>query len=404
MTPRVLIVGGGVNQLELVRRAKQRGCWVAVSDINEDPPCKAEADRFYQIDTTDKAETYRAAQSAQITAVTTDQSDVAVPTTAYIAEQLGLPGIGFETSLRFTNKHLMRQAVALSRPDLIPDSRLFESEYELLDHLGSLGVSLQQFIVKPMNSQGSKGVTRLEPNNYREATSIAFRESRGHGVLLEEFVEGDEFSVETFVVDGAVHSLAVTRKFHFPQNDCIDYRNTYLGDIPLDLENRLYSANSAVIALLGLKTGSTHGEYKVYGDRIVLMEIAARGGGGNISGKIIPFLTEFSPTDALLDFALGTRPKVKANSYRSKYAVLRFFDLPPGRVETVSHELLPTNHLLHFELNLRSRDVVRVVRSSRDRIGYFIVGADSREQALHAEKSVLEAVSIKFSKDGHLND
>ena len=399
MTPRVLIVGGGVNQLELVRRAKQRGCWVAVSDINENPPCKAEADGFYQIDTTDKAETYRAAQSAHITAVVTDQSDVAVPTAAYIAEQLGLPGIGFETSMRFTNKHLMRQAVALSRPDLLPDSRLFESETELLNNLGSPSVNHQKLIVKPMNSQGSKGVTRLDSNNFREATSLAFRESRGHGVLLEEFVEGDEFSVETFVVNGAVHNLAVTRKYHFPQNDCIDYRNTYLGDIPLDLERRLYSANAAVVALLGLKTGSTHGEYKVYGNRVALMEIAARGGGGNISGKIIPFLTEFSPTDALLDFALGTRPKVKSDSYRSKYAVLRFFDSPPGRVESVSHELVPTDHLLHFELNLKPRDVVQTVRSSRDRIGYFIVGGTSREQVLLAEKSVLEAVSIKFSRD-----
>jgi carbamoyl-phosphate synthase large subunit len=375
-----------------------------VSDINENPPCKAEADEYHQIDTTDKAQTYRVAKSAQITAVVTDQSDVAVPTAAYIAEQLGLPGIGFETSLRFTNKYLMRQAVAISRQDLLPESRLFESESELLDHLGSPGINHRKFIVKPLNSQGSKGVARLEPNNYRDATSIAFRESRGHGVLLEEFVEGDEFSVEKFVVDGAVHNLAVTRKFHFPQNDCIDYRNTYLGDIPLDLENSLYSANAAVVALLGLKTGSTHGEYKVCGDRVVLMEIAARGGGGNISGKVIPFLTEFSPTDALLDFALGTRPKVRANSYRNKFAVLRFFDFPPGRVERVSYELIPTDHLLYFELNLRPRDVIRVVRSSRDRIGYFIVGADSREQVLLAEKSVLEAVSIKFSQGWRVND
>ena len=404
MTPRVLIVGGGVNQLELVRRAKQRGCWVAVSDINNDPPCRAEADEFFQIDTTDKAETFRVARLTHITAVVTDQSDVAVPTTAYIAEQLALPGIGFETSLRFTNKHLMRQAIASSRPDLLPDSRLFESELELLDHLGSPSINHQKLIIKPMNSQGSKGVARLDTNNFREAASIAFRESRGHGVLLEEFIEGDEFSVETFVVDGTIHNLAVTRKFHFPQNECIDYRNTYLGDIPLDIENSLYSANAAVVALLGLKTGSTHGEYKVLGDRVVLMEIAARGGGGNISGKVIPFLTGFSPTDALLDFALGSQPTVKADSYRSKYAVLRFFDFPPGRVEKVSYELVPTDHLLYFELNLKPQDVVRTVRSSRDRVGYFIVGATSRDQVLSAEKSVLEAVSIKFSKDEHLND
>jgi carbamoyl-phosphate synthase large subunit len=371
---------------------------VAVSDINENPPCRAETDEFYQIDTTDKAATYRAAHSAQITAVVTDQSDVAVPTAAYIAETLGLPGIGFETSLRFTNKHLMRRAVASSRADLVPDSLLFERESELLEYLKSPRVNRQKSIVKPMNSQGSKGVARLDQVDYRQSVSIAFRESRGHGVLLEEFIDGDEFSVETFVVDGVVHSLAIARKFHFPQNDCIDNRNTFLGDIPLDLEDRLYSANAAVIALLGLKTGSTHGEYKVHGNRVVLMEIAARGGGGNISGKVIPFLTAFSPTDALLDFALGLKPTVKARSYRSRYAILRFFDFPPGRVKKVSRELIPTNHLLHFELNLEPCDVVRPVRSSRDRAGYFIVGASSREQVLLTEKLILEAVSVEFQE------
>ena len=397
MTQRVLVVGGGLNQLELLRQARLRGCWVAVSDINENPPCRAEADEFLQIDTTDKAETLRAAKSARISAVVTDQSDVAVPTAAYVAEELQLPGIGFETALRFTNKHLMRKAIAQSHRDLLPDSLLFESEPELIAHLSSSSVNHSELLVKPLNSQGSKGVARLDSRSFRQTASTAFRESRGHGVLLEEFVEGEEFSVETFVVEGKVHNLAVTRKFHFPKNDCIDYRNTYLGDIPLDLENLLYSANEAIISILGLKTGSTHGEYKVQGNRVVLMEIAARGGGGNISGKIIPFLTDFSPTNALLDFALGTHPQVRASSYRRKFAVLRFFDFAPGRVKTVSDEHVEDENLLHFELTLKPSDVIRSVQSSRDRVGYFIVGATERAQALSAEQAILKSVSVEYS-------
>jgi carbamoyl-phosphate synthase large subunit len=170
-----------------------------------------------------------------------------------------------------------------------------------------------------------------------------------------------------------------------------------LGDVPVDLEARLYAANEAVISLLGLKTGSTHGEYKVQGDRVVLMEIAARGGGGNISGKIIPFLTEFSPTEALLDFALGMRPIVIANDYRRKYAVLRFFDFTPGKVASVSDRHVQSDQLLHFELSLQPGEVIRSVGSSRDRVGYFIVGAADRDQALAVERSVLEAVSVEYS-------
>lgn len=392
--PRILVVGGGLNQLELVRNAKSRGCHVIVTDVNENPPCRPEADEFFQVDTTDRAGTLRVAKSSQVDAVTSDQSDVAVPTVAYIAENLGLPGIGFETALRFTNKYLMRETIRKLRPDLVPQSILFEQEADLLKFLNSAPRAMDEWIVKPLNSQGSKGVARLTRQACGSSISVAFRESRGHGVVLEDFVHGDEFSVESFVVDGHVHNLAVTRKFHYPQNDCIDNRNVYLGDIPFDVESALYGANRAVIELLGLQTGSTHGEFKIKDGQVKLMEIAARGGGGNISGKIIPFLTGFSPTEAVLDFSLGLRPTVKVSSYRERFAVLRFFDFRPGRVKAIQLDENATDMLLHFELNLKESDWVHPVRSSRDRVGYFIVGGDDYESVLVAEDKVLASVKI----------
>lgn len=399
MKPRILIVGGGANQLALVRNAKSRGCEVIVTDVNKFPPCRPEADGFFQVDTTDRAGTLRVAQFSQLTAVTTDQSDVAVPTVAYVAETLALPGIGFETALRFTNKHLMRMTIKKMRPDLVPESILFEQEAELLKFLDSAPRMMDEWIVKPLNSQGSKGVARLTHQTFRNLISVAYRESRGHGVVLEEFVHGEEFSVESFVVDGHVHNLAVTRKFHYPQNDCIDNRNVYLGDIPLDIETALYEANRAVIGLLGLQTGSTHGEFKVKDGRVKLMEIAARGGGGNISGKIIPFLTGFSPTDAVLDFSLGLQPTINASSYREKFAILRFFDFPPGRVKRIQIDDCATDMLLHFELNLKQSDRIHAVRSSRDRAGYFIIGGDNRESVLAMESKMLESVKVEVAEE-----
>lgn len=399
MKPRILIVGGGINQLELVRNARALGCYVIVTDVNGNPPCRLEADEFFQVDTTDRAETLRVAKSSQLSAVVSDQSDVAVPTVAYVAENLSLPGIGFETSLRFTNKHLMRETIKKTRPDLIPQSTLYVQEADLLKFLDLTQRTMNEWIVKPINSQGSKGVSRLTQQAYKSSISLAFRESRGHGVVLEEFVHGEEFSVESFVVDGQVHHLAVTRKFHYPQNDCIDNRNVYLGDIPLDVESALYEANRAVIASLGLQTGSTHGEFKVNDGRVKLMEIAARGGGGNISGKIIPFLTGFSPTRAVLDFSLGLRPTIEASSYREKFAVLRFFDFPPGRVERVQIDNHAIDKLLHFELNLKKSDLVHPIRSSRDRAGYFIVGGVDRASVLAAEEAALKSVRIEIAEE-----
>lgn len=393
----VLVIGGGNNQLQLINEAKARGLRVVVTDMFLNPPAKKVADEFFQIDTTNRTGTLEIAQLTNAGAVITDQSDVAVPTAAYVAECLGLPGIGFETSLKFTNKHVMRTALQQTDPDLLPKSVFFDESSELLRFVEGSQMSPTDFLIKPINSQGSKGVARLKTRTDDQAVLTAFREARGQGVLLEQFIAGDEFSVEAFVVDGEVMNLAVTRKFHFPQNDCIDFRNTYLGDVSVTLQQRLYDANSRVISSLGLVTGSTHAEFKVDGGDIYLMEIAARGGGGNISGKIIPYLTGFSPTAALLDFALGQTPQVKATDYRKRFALLRFFDFKPGTVSRVANRVEHHSGLLHFELNLEPGNQVRSVLSSRDRVGYFIVADEERHKALEFEQLVLDSVSIEYS-------
>jgi len=392
----VLIIGGGNNQLQLIKEARARELRIVVTDMFSDPPAKKLADKFFQIDTTDRTGTLEIARLTNIAAVVTDQSDVAVPTAAYVAERLGLPGIGFETSLKFTNKYVMRTALQLTESDLLPKSTFFKESSELFDFLKKSLINPTELLVKPINSQGSKGVARLRTHDNTDLILVAFREARGQGVLLESFITGDEFSVEAFVVDGEVTNLAVTRKFHFPQNDCIDFRNTYLGDVSMNLQQRLYEANSRVIASLGLNTGSTHAEFKVDANNICLMEIAARGGGGNISSKIIPYLTGFSPTAALLDFALGKTPEVKVDDYRRRFAILRFFDFHPG---TVSHVSTHADHiagLLHFELNLSAGNQVRPILSSRDRVGYFIVADEERNRTLELEEQVLDSVDIEI--------
>src|SRR5258708_48909 len=103
------IVGGGFHQVPLVEIAKSMGFRVLVTDMYKNPPARAVADEFEQIDITHKEDTLECAKKHHIDYIVTDMTDVGVPTVAYVAESLGLPGIGYETALQFTNKYIIRK-------------------------------------------------------------------------------------------------------------------------------------------------------------------------------------------------------------------------------------------------------------------------------------------------------
>jgi biotin carboxylase len=226
----------------------------------------------------------------------------------------------------------MREMLRPRLPGYIPEFHYFDHPSEVETFLTDQGGPVTQWIVKPHTSQGSKGVSRLAEGASAEQIWSAYRESNFAGLLVERFIEGREYSVEAFVERGAIHNLAVTCKEHYPENDCIDRRNFYLGDVDAAVERSLYDANTKVISAMGLKQGPTHAEYMVGRDGTVyLMEIAARGGGGNISEKLIPYLTGFSPTEGILNFALG-RPRRAAVLRAERGAgVSRDAHLGPGR-------------------------------------------------------------------------
>ncbi|OGI06604.1 MAG: hypothetical protein A3F80_06165 [Candidatus Melainabacteria bacterium RIFCSPLOWO2_12_FULL_35_11] len=388
------IVGGSFNQIPLVQKAKQMGYCVLVTDMNVNPPCKQYADYYEQINTTNKQATLSCAERYKIDFITTDQTDVAVPTVAYVAEKLQLKGIGYNTALKFTNKYVMRKALEGLLDKHLPENYYFDQEVNAEEFCRSL-LDISEYLVKPINSQGSKGVAILD-QNYRQKIITAFRESVDRGIIIEKYIPGFEFSVESFVIDGNVHNLTLTKKYHYDTNPCLDERNTFLGDIDLMLEKKIFDINTKIIKALGLSFGNTHAEYKVKDGNVYLMEIAARGAGGSISSSIIPFLTGFDPLEALLRTLSGDPFEVKIEDYKKKYAVLKFFNFPYGKVKKVYVDKNITDNVLVFILNLNEGDNICPVKDSRDRPGYFIVCGNDRDDVLRKEKMVESLVRVEY--------
>ena len=392
------IVGGGFNQVALVRQAKAKGLRVLVTDSNENPPARKFADLFEQIDTTDRNASLRCAEKNHIDFVTTDMTDVAVPTVAFIAETLGLPGIGYETALKFTNKYIMRKALAGLTESFCPESYFFTDLKIAIQFLQDSNNN-QNYLVKPVNSQGSKGVHILRSGNIQENAALisnTILESRGQGILIERFVGGHEYSVETFVKDKKVYNLTLTKKYHYEHNPCLDKRNTFLGDVDEALESKLFLANQKIIEALGLPFGMTHAEYKIENGKVYLMEIAARGAGGSISSHIIPYLTGFNTLDALLSTYAEESYSIQIEDYKTRFAVLKFFEFTPGKIKRYLINQKILDSALVFDLNLSVGQSLCLPKDSRDRPGYFVVHGENRSLVLEKEKQVSSAVKIEY--------
>lgn len=390
------IVGGGSNQVPLVLAAKKLGLKILVTDMYENPPCRQYADFYEQIDTTDKSKTLAAAQKHKIDAIITDQTDVAVPTVAYVAENMGLEGIGYETSLKFTNKYLMRESLKKIAPELIPGFEFFNDPKQAIEYCQSLKKDIEHHIIKPINSQGSKGVYMLKEHGYEEYVNLAFKESKNRGILIEEYIDGFEYSIEAYTQDGKFYNLALTKKYHYVSNDCIDERNTYLGDVSPELEKILFTANQNVVEKLGLPFGITHAEYKVQNGKAYLIEIAARGGGGSISSKIIPYLTDFEPAIALIHRVFKKDYSVSFSDYKKRFVVMKFFNFKPGKVKSINYDKDLVKDLLVFNMDIKSGDEIKEIKDSRDRPGYFVVSGTDRLKVLDTEQEVESSIQIEY--------
>lgn len=398
------ILGGGTNQIPLIKKAQSLGVKVLVTDMYPDPPAKSEADFFEQVNTRDIQSTLAVAKKYKIDAIMTDQTDVAVPTVAYIAQELNLVGIGYDVAQRFCDKAEMREALKEKFQSNMPDYHYFadtELAVKFLQKLISAN-DKSKFVIKPVNSQGSKAVFIV---NLRE-TSIetlkahvedAIKESLDHGILIEEFIEGYEVAVESYVDDGEVYNLVLSQKEHFAGNNCLDSRVNFLAEIDADLESKIFDLNTQIIQELGLEFGITHAEYMIQDNTPYLIEVAARGAGSGVSGKIVPYLAEFDSNLALIKRVFKENNGITKSDYKNRFAILDFFKFKPGKVKEVQIDPKIYELSLDFNLNIREGDLIEQSRDSRSRPGYIIVCSDNKEKVL--EKLELAKQSIKIIYD-----
>ena len=374
MKPSIIIIGANDFQNQLILEAKAMGYTTHVfawqcGDVGE-----RTADYFYPISIVEKERILEVCRAIKPAGVCSIASDLAAITVNFVAEGLGLVGNGMESAIKATNKHLMR--LAFEEAGLPSCKSILVTEDT---DLAALPLKYP-VIVKPTDRSGSRGIRKVtDPAELPEAVEFARAPSFEKKVLVEEFAEGREYSVEYLSWQGEHRFLAVTEKF---TTGAPLFVETGHLQPPLHMDGATLAAIKAlvpkVLDCLGVRYGASHTELKVDSDGTIrLIECGARMGGDCIGSDLVRLSTGVDYVRAVIEAACGVEPACEP-SPETFVSSVRFIFGPEdlAALETIQREkpeaLYRVSEILPFD--------GREIRDSSTRYGYYIMTAKTPDE------------------------
>lgn len=393
---RLMVLGAGILQVPVIKKAREMGVFVIAADDDPEAVGLKYADKCIVGKHLFNLEAMLAvARSEEIDGVIHPCSEVAMNTMGYINEKMGLPGIDLQTSLRATNKEKMRRAFERGGA---PSPKSFGAV-----SFDSAVLAARQIegaiIVKPSRNSGSRGITKL-PTGYSEselrmAVNRAINESRDRSAMIEQFVDGPEFSVEIIVWNKEVHVLQVTDKKTTEAPYFVELGHSQPSMFPTETVESVKRAAIMGVIALQVNNCACHAEVKVQNGQAYIMEIGARLGGDFISTELTHLSTGIDMVAAAINVALGNEPKLEPLVHPQSVAI-RYFTPRPGVVQNIKGlEVLNRPEVYDAEIYIKMGDTVHEVRSSLDRSGHVIVTASSPKAAVELAESLVSQVKIE---------
>lgn len=262
---KLVIIGANDFQNQLILKAKERGIETHVFAWQRGYIGERTADYFYPVSIIEKEEILQKCRSIQPDGIISIASDLASITVNYVAEKLGLVGNGIESSKISTNKYLMRKAFEKNGD---PSPKNWRSD-ELTDEtVGKLQFPL---IVKPVDRSGSRGITKvMNKKELADAVKIAEELSFDKKAMIEEFVEGQEYSVEYISYKGKHTFLALTQKYTTGAPHFIETAHVEPAKIEPEVLHKIQRVVEHALDTLMIQNGASHSEIKIQPGGVLL--------------------------------------------------------------------------------------------------------------------------------------
>lgn len=395
MMKKIMVLAAGLLQIDVIEKAKSMGYYVLAVDGNPKAPGFNVADKAICADIVNEETMLKNARDEHVDGVIHPCSEVSMAVMGRINDELGLSGISREQAICATNKHLMRKAFEKGNAPS-PKSILAQDAEDAWRRLQSEFDT--DAILKPSRNSGSRGIAKVSRNmdkgDFIRAYDEALSESRDHSVLIEQFIEGPEFSIEMIVWQGEIHVLTVTDKKTTGAPHFVELGHNQPSCFSATDVETLKAAAIAGVRALGVNNCACHAEAKLMNGKAYLMEVGARLGGDFISTELTHLSTGIDMVAAAIDVVLGVEPDLSAKE-EPMGVCIRYFCPKPGKLVSISNtEVLNNPHVYLWEIYPKEGDVIPAVTSSLCRSGHVIVTEKTPQKAIELAERLIE--SVKF--------
>ena len=389
---KLLIIGASILQLPAIKKAKELGYYVGVVDYNPQAIGIKYADDYFEVSTIDIDGVKQVAKQFQPDGIMTLATDMPMRTIAEATTVCGLPGIDMETAIKATDKGEMMKAFA--QHNVEHPWYYVALDYEQFERIKNR--ILYPCIMKPVDNAGSRGVVLVHSLTELE-TQYAYtvHESRHGGVIIEEYMEGNEVSVEVMVIDGLPKVLQITDKITTGAPHFVEMGHTQPSRLKREDILKINDLAERAVLAVGISNGPAHVEIKLTKDGPKMIELGARMGGDCITSHLVPLSTGIDMIASTIKLACGER--IDVNTQFNKGSAIRYLNADAGIIKSIKNidKVRRMNGICEVTLLKNIGDKVSAIESSLDRIGYVITQADDAEQAAKICDKAINMIKVE---------
>lgn len=363
-----MILGAGQIQVPIIKKCKALNFYTIAVDYDNCAPGFEYADLKINLSTHDKEGILKEAKKLNIDGILTT-SDFPVRTIAYVSEKLELNGLSQKAALISTNKYLLRE--------ILREKKLNYPKYVKVDDFKDLArIDFFPAIIKPIDSSASRGVKKVnikEELFHEYETSKSFSVSKT--VIVEEYINGKEYSIESVSTNGKHQIIAITEKITIGKEN--GYFVEYSHQIPANLNKLNYEllSNTTIDALTAIELDNSvsHTEIVISNNKAYIIEIGARLGGDFIGSDLVYLSTGIDMLKNVINLSIGG--KLDLQPKLNKFSGIQF--ITPKNYNSAKEFIeKKTNEIVDFDLNPFKKIIIK---NSLDRLGYIIFSAQTRK-------------------------
>lgn len=384
---KILVVGGGVYQVPLIKRIVELGYAALCVDCNKNAPGFSVATDYKQIDVLDKEACLRYARENGVDAVMTYGATLPLPTVSYIAEKLNLPALPAETAELSKSKYKIKKRLSEYGCNIFGDFFEVTTMDEAKRHKYTFPC-----VIKPSDGSGSKGVSLvLNDSELDTALKSAFSAARFGSIYKEDFIAGEEYTVEAFVYRGKPYVYSVIKTtFNRTEDNEIHYGHRTPSGLSADDETKIKEEVCKAISALNITMSSVNFDIILSKDdgKPYIIDCGIRIGQNLIASHIVPFSRGVDIIDNTVKLALGE--EIAPEPKFEKCIATRLLIYGSGVITEIKDmsDLIGSNGILDVVMRKKVGDFQNEYKEKSDTCGWVITeGKTPTEAESRAEKA-----------------